>query len=130
MNPIWTTRLVLPDNTVIMPGQMIAIYPKTKTIDIQTPDGNDWMARDIRKARHDRCTFLPDKNGKMIYENDRVKHKWESIEPLEGIVKQDHTGRWIVRTRAMDVVLSDQREYWEVTGHVPYGEELSCSNPL
>lgn len=126
-------RLVLPDNTVIMPGDIGRIELEEEETgleikEIEFTSGGEYdycqslYDKRLNKARHDRCTLLPDKNGKMIYENDRVQQKWGNV-VFEGIVKQDHTGRWIVRTRAMDFVLSDQCEYWEAPGHVPYGEE-------
>lgn len=69
-------RLVLPDGTVIMPKDVLRINLVENIIDYkhEHSDGISFYrtggAIKVETARLDRPTYLPDKNGTMMFEND------------------------------------------------------------
>jgi hypothetical protein len=69
---IWTDRLVLLGNIAIMPGMIRRIDLEHQEILL------DCKWYDASGARRDRATGLTDKNGKEIFERDRVREGiWE-----------------------------------------------------
>lgn len=84
MKGIWNDRIVLPGNVVVMPEEVRTITQWKGSAGpllgqtgwvcyyIEEPSKEQTSRIDITNARIDRCTFLSDKHGKMIYERDRV----------------------------------------------------------
>lgn len=114
-------RFILPDDTVVMPGQITAAIYKRNDFE---PDNGDWIIDyDWDKhffdscTRYDRAVGKKDKNGVEMYENDRVI----SADREYTIIFSTYTG-WMLDTGISWSSLGD-REDIEVIGHVPFGNE-------
>jgi hypothetical protein len=119
----WMPRFVREDNSIVMPEDVRVLHInalnfKSERHSFALSELNEDYPLD--RARADRPTGFRDKNGKMIYENDRVAH---AIWKTEGVVVVGDDGRWIVKVGDSGVSLHGWSMDWEVTGIVPYAKE-------
>ena len=114
MSP-WNRRIVLPNETVIMPENVIGIiYSRILSTWCCNYDDEQCF---IDTARFDNPTPYTDAHDVRIYERDRVKY----THGIEGIVKQLSTGEFIIASSENSCwrYFSD----WTVTGHLSYAED-------
>jgi hypothetical protein len=114
-------RIVLPNGAVMLPGDWHYMTPEENTVTLLY----DLIEVDISQARFDRPAGMKGNDGRRVYENDLLN---------------GHRVYWCVETPGFRIELPEfdnptlglylvnpyaQQKDFDITGMVPYGEEVS-----